>query len=557
MVGAVKNTDENAYGEHCWTFRHPKFRADHLDGLEDIKRKSAPARRSTGRSIQVSQSKSPTDPSSSKDVVVSETAVVSDLQSQIDGLLQTQHDLKAHIMTLETNYRSVLDEMAAFQRGMASQDALIQNLLQHLINYEQPRSGDPALGKPLGTLETNFVSEEAQRLMSTANYNPEDVARASLQQLTELSRRANRLPVTPQPQTSVTVSSTAGATSHPDAIRSDTHPRIQTSDTGVPGSATLTSPSTAGPSQSPLDWSNHKGLQVLTVGHLLPRTNQSSADEMEVEEQVMPSTAYPNRMPSTGTRLRVRRKTYVPGWAVPPRVLLVEDDAVSRKLSSKFLQVLGVTADIAVDGDAAVKQMCLERYDLVLMDIVMPRLDGVAATSLIRQFDHRTPIISMTSNSCPQDILNYYSHGMNDILPKPFTRDGLFSMLEKHLNHLKSIQQLSHIPRSLEDSGRLQEVVETTDSAFQTKEESSVQYPANSAYPINSFTNPGTMTSLSGLGPNEEQQYATMLANMSGDLFADSPGRSINLKRAAPDPAEPESNLEQQHPSKRGRFDSE
>jgi osomolarity two-component system, response regulator SKN7 len=60
----------------------------------------------------------------------------------------------------------------------------------------------------------------------------------------------------------------------------------------------------------------------------------------------------------------------------------------------------------------------------------MPRLDGVAATSLIRQFDHRTPIISMTSNSCPQDILNYYSHGMNDILPKPFTRDGLFSMLE-------------------------------------------------------------------------------------------------------------------------------
>ncbi|KAG8825443.1 kinase-regulated stress-responsive transcription factor skn7 [Serendipita sp. 401] len=133
----VKNTDENAYGEHCWTFRHPKFRADHLDGLEDIKRKSAPARRSTGRTTQVSQSKSPTDPSSSKDIPVAETAVVSDLQTQIDGLLQTQHDLKSHIITLETNYRSVLDEMATFQRGMASQDALIQNLLQHLINYEQ------------------------------------------------------------------------------------------------------------------------------------------------------------------------------------------------------------------------------------------------------------------------------------------------------------------------------------------------------------------------------------------------------------------------------------
>ncbi|KAG8800578.1 kinase-regulated stress-responsive transcription factor skn7, partial [Serendipita sp. 398] len=425
----VKNTDENAYGEHCWTFRHPKFRADHLDGLEDIKRKSAPARRSTGRTTQVSQSKSPTDPSSSKDIPVAETTVVSDLQTQIDGLLQTQHDLKSHIITLETNYRSVLDEMATFQRGMASQDALIQNLLQHLINYEQPRSGDPALTKPLGTLETNFVSEEAQRMMSTSNYNPEDVARASLQQLTELSRRANRVPAgsgAPQPHSNIRIT-TSNIPQHGDLVRSETHPRLQPSEAGIPASTTLTSPSTAGPS---LDWSSHKGLQVLTVGHLLPRAAHASTDEMEIEEQVMPSTTYSNSTQGPGTRLRVRRKTYVPGWAVPPRVLLVEDDAVSRKLSSKFLQVLGVTADIAVDGDAAVKQMCLERYDLVLMDIVMPRLDGVAATSLIRQFDHRTPIISMTSNSCPQDILNYYSHGMNDILPKPFTRDGLFSMLE-------------------------------------------------------------------------------------------------------------------------------
>ena len=60
----------------------------------------------------------------------------------------------------------------------------------------------------------------------------------------------------------------------------------------------------------------------------------------------------------------------------------------------------------------------------------MPKLDGVSATSLIRRFDHMTPIISMTSNSRPAEILKYYSSGMNDILPKPFTKDGLFDMLE-------------------------------------------------------------------------------------------------------------------------------
>ena len=85
-------------------------------------------------------------------------------------------------------------------------------------------------------------------------------------------------------------------------------------------------------------------------------------------------------------------------------------------------------------------------------DIVMPKLDGVSATSLIRKFDHMTPIISMTSNSKPNEIMTYYSSGgcsalrtrpslihplvhagMNDILPKPFTKEGLLDMLEVRL----------------------------------------------------------------------------------------------------------------------------
>lgn len=99
----------------------------------------------------------------------------------------------------------------------------------------------------------------------------------------------------------------------------------------------------------------------------------------------------------------------------------------------------------------------------------MPKMDGVSATNLIRQFDHMTPIISMTSNSKPSEIMTYYSSGMNDILPKPFTKEGLLDMLEvcfscfvprardlyidtaaqKHLMHLKVIQQMSKVPRSL------------------------------------------------------------------------------------------------------------
>lgn len=229
----------------------------------------------------------------------------------------------------------------------------------------------------------------------------------------------------------------------------------------------------------------HEGLQVFTVGHLLPRSsvedqngnwmfnanpstgavtppvegdgdsgNDSESDTLPSEpdpysEEVVRPTLSNGRSSTAPTTIRVRRSTFVPGWAVPPRVLLVDDDAVSRRLSSKFLQVFGCMIDVAVDGVGAVNKMNLEKYDLVLMDIVMPKMDGVSATNLIRQFDPMTPIISMTSNSKPSEIMTYYSSGMNDILPKPFTKEGLLDMLEKHLMHLKVIQQMSKVPRSL------------------------------------------------------------------------------------------------------------
>jgi osomolarity two-component system response regulator SKN7 len=87
------------------------------------------------------------------------------------------------------------------------------------------------------------------------------------------------------------------------------------------------------------------------------------------------------------------------------------------------------------------------------MDIIMPNLDGVSACHLIRQFSS-TPVIAMTSNIRSDDIEMYFRHGkfssrlicirdtkqapgMNDVLPKPFTKEGLLHMLEKHLAHLK------------------------------------------------------------------------------------------------------------------------
>lgn len=141
----------------------------------------------------------------------------------------------------------------------------------------------------------------------------------------------------------------------------------------------------------------------------------------------------------TNQPILVRRATYIPGWSQAPRVLLVEDDLVCRNLTTKFLQLFGCTIEVAADGVEAVNKMQTGVYDICMMDISLPNMDGVSATSLIRQFDAMTPIISMTGNSRPDEVLTYFSHGMNDCLPKPFTKEGMLSMLEKHLLHLKQI----------------------------------------------------------------------------------------------------------------------
>jgi osomolarity two-component system, response regulator SKN7 len=137
-----------------------------------------------------------------------------------------------------------------------------------------------------------------------------------------------------------------------------------------------------------------------------------------------------------------------PGWAHRPRILLVEDDPTCRQIGGKFLYSFMAEVDTALDGLEAVSKMQEgNKYDMILMDIIMPNLDGVSACHIIRQFD-RTPIVAMTSNIRSDDIQMYFQHGMDDVLPKPFTRKSLLEMLEKHLMHLKKLPDGMNPPPS-------------------------------------------------------------------------------------------------------------
>jgi signal transduction histidine kinase/ActR/RegA family two-component response regulator len=114
------------------------------------------------------------------------------------------------------------------------------------------------------------------------------------------------------------------------------------------------------------------------------------------------------------------------------RILLVEDNAVNQMLALGMLQKLGAKADLAADGIEALERVRRGTYDLVLMDMQMPRMDGIAATRAIRGLTEiRQPrIVALTANAMEGDREACIDAGMNDFLTKPFQAFDLQEKLE-------------------------------------------------------------------------------------------------------------------------------
>ncbi|QRW16098.1 HSF-type DNA-binding domain protein [Rhizoctonia solani] len=523
----LKNAEAEAggmgYGDQSWTFKHPDFRADDREALENIKRKVPAARKSKNNAPPPppSQPATPAAPQAKTEIATppagdspagtgdgpreNETirmliAQIETLrqsqettrrahEEQIEGLRRTAEDMSAHIRNLETNYQNVLGEIVHFQRNMANQDNLMQNLIGYFIGMESKKgtSTAPGEGPTDGDPHNQFMSgNDASKIF---DLGAQDVARASFEQMNEISRRAegsrisfgdnpismpgmqNQMPTQPglgAMATAMANQSMGNQTQIPNqampnqqppsmpnqAIQNQTQmgPQAPSPGAAVIGGKSVQQMSREEllgrvedlqrerPDQQPFTHSgflpmlnsqidqryvqqrkeeeSHKGLQVITLGQLVPRDGEYQQQQQQQQQQQGPSMSQQAQQQQQQAQQQQQQQ---------------------QQHSSR----------LRFDGVGAVDKMNLEKYDLVLMDIVMPKMDGISATSLIRRFDHMTPIISMTSNSKPNEIMTYYSSGMNDILPKPFSKEGLFEMLEKHLMHLKQIHQLGQFPRSV------------------------------------------------------------------------------------------------------------
>ncbi len=113
------------------------------------------------------------------------------------------------------------------------------------------------------------------------------------------------------------------------------------------------------------------------------------------------------------------------------RILLAEDEPISREVAEGLLQEVHMTIDVAMDGQEAVELARSRRYDLILMDMQMPRLTGADAARHIRAASRNldTPIIAMTANAFEEDRRACLDAGMNAHLAKPVEPDTLFAAL--------------------------------------------------------------------------------------------------------------------------------
>ena len=118
------------------------------------------------------------------------------------------------------------------------------------------------------------------------------------------------------------------------------------------------------------------------------------------------------------------------------RVLLAEDEPVNREITCTLLQMAGLVVDLAHDGEQAHARAAEHAYDLILMDMQMPHLDGLQATRLIRQLPQggNMPILALTANAFGDDRRRCAQAGMDDFLTKPTEPATLFATVLKWLN---------------------------------------------------------------------------------------------------------------------------
>ncbi len=119
------------------------------------------------------------------------------------------------------------------------------------------------------------------------------------------------------------------------------------------------------------------------------------------------------------------------------RILLCEDDENLGMLLREYLQAKGFSADLYPDGDAGYKAFITNKYDLCVLDVMMPEKDGFQVAQEIRNVNADVPIIFLSARALKEDILSGFKIGADDYITKPFSMEELVFRIEAILRRVK------------------------------------------------------------------------------------------------------------------------
>ena len=123
------------------------------------------------------------------------------------------------------------------------------------------------------------------------------------------------------------------------------------------------------------------------------------------------------------------------------RILLCEDEESLGMLVREYLQAKGYDAELYLDGEAGYRAFTKSKFDMCLLDVMMPKMDGFALAREIRLVNSEIPIIFLTAKNLKDDILEGFKLGADDYLTKPFSMDELVYRMEAILRRVKSKEQ--------------------------------------------------------------------------------------------------------------------
>ncbi|KAG5921223.1 hypothetical protein E4U61_007002 [Claviceps capensis] len=390
-VKPSSDSESSSPGGNVLEFKHPYFRVDSKDGLDHIRRKTpAPKKTQAAEDFTTSQ----------------HVSVISEQLTATQQQVQQLQELFAEVS--QTN-RLLVHEVMTLQKMVNAQKQAQFEMLNHLSPYDGRNRG--IMGQSMSSNGAGDVDDgvpelrRARELLSSVA--PDTISDRELERLHDMYAAPSQSPAMITP-----VSIPMLHDPMTDLSRYPVYPVGQT--VGI----------------DPFHSDHIHKIPFAIPNEGTPNTTMSAE----------PGIPAPAPMGSTDATATPGTDRSAPLWgAKKPRVLLVEDDPTCAKIGIKFLNSMGCEVDHAqngVDAYTRVSSFSRDHFDLMFMDIIMPRLDGVSATMYIRQHCPSTPIIAMTSNIRPDEVNEYFEHGMNGVLAKPFTKEGMLKSIKTNLAHL-------------------------------------------------------------------------------------------------------------------------